>query len=192
MGPPAALACAPRRLAALRPDARRWADGAVAHDLADDASVWRPTARDGLRRRSRATTTLLAGPAGTVHFAGEHTAGAWSGLMEGALAVDCARRPKLLSPRESGHDLLRQDEGGLHGRQTKATIAAALTGTAVLAIVPALTGATGKHGHGERGHHGHGDRARNVILLQGDGMATAQRDLHPADHVGNRKAAISR
>ena len=28
---------------------------------------------------------LIAAPAGRVHFAGEHTAGAWSGLMEGAL-----------------------------------------------------------------------------------------------------------
>ena len=27
----------------------------------------------------------LAAPVGTLHFAGEHTAGAWSGLMEGAL-----------------------------------------------------------------------------------------------------------
>ena len=74
----------------------------------------------------------------------------------------------------------------------KATIAAALTGTAVLAIVPALTGATGKHGHGDRGHHGHGDRARNVIVLQGDGMATAQRDLIRLVTVGNRRAPISR
>jgi monoamine oxidase len=28
---------------------------------------------------------LLATPAGRVHFAGEHTAGDWAGLMEGAL-----------------------------------------------------------------------------------------------------------
>jgi monoamine oxidase len=36
---------------------------------------------------------LLAAPAGRLHFAGEHTAGAWAGLMEGALrsGVRCAR-----------------------------------------------------------------------------------------------------
>jgi monoamine oxidase len=28
---------------------------------------------------------LLAAPAGRIHFAGEHTAGDWAGLMEGAL-----------------------------------------------------------------------------------------------------------
>ena len=28
---------------------------------------------------------ILAAPAGRVHFAGEHTAGDWAGLMEGAL-----------------------------------------------------------------------------------------------------------
>ena len=28
---------------------------------------------------------LIAAPAGRVHFAGEHTAGDWAGLMEGAL-----------------------------------------------------------------------------------------------------------
>jgi monoamine oxidase len=28
---------------------------------------------------------LIAAPLGRVHFAGEHTAGAWAGLMEGAL-----------------------------------------------------------------------------------------------------------
>jgi len=28
---------------------------------------------------------ILAAPAGRIHFAGEHTAGPWAGLMEGAL-----------------------------------------------------------------------------------------------------------
>ena len=28
---------------------------------------------------------LIAAPAGPVHIAGEHTAGSWAGLMEGAL-----------------------------------------------------------------------------------------------------------
>jgi len=33
----------------------------------------------------RAVHEALAAPVGTLHFAGEHTAGAWRALMEGAL-----------------------------------------------------------------------------------------------------------
>jgi len=65
------------------------------------------------------------------------------------------------------------------GRRT-AALAAALTGTAALIAVPAWTGASRDH------HPGHGhERARNVIVLQGDGMATAQRDLIRLVTVGN-------
>ena len=63
-----------------------------------------------------------------------------------------------------------------------AAIAAAITGAAALAAVPAWTGASRDH-HPDRGH-GH-ERARNVIVLQGDGMATAQRDLIRLVSVGN-------
>jgi len=70
----------------------------------------------------------------------------------------------------------------VQGRRT-AAIAAALTGTAALAIVPTWTGASRDH-HADRGH-GH-ERARNVIVLQGDGMATAQRDLIRLVTVGNQ------
>jgi monoamine oxidase len=42
---------------------------------------------------------LLAAPAGRVHFAGEHTAGAWAGLMEGALrSGERAARELLAGP----------------------------------------------------------------------------------------------
>ena len=70
------------------------------------------------------------------------------------------------------------------GGRRKATIAAAVTGMSALAIVPTWTDAA------RQSHHGHGDRgrsARNVIVLQGDGMATAQRDLIRLVSVGNKE-----
>ncbi len=60
----------------------------------------------------------------------------------------------------------------------RATVAAAITATAALAIVPAWTGATGEK-----------QRARNVIVLQGDGMGTAQRDLIRLVTAGNTPGA---
>jgi len=71
------------------------------------------------------------------------------------------------------------------GGRRKATLAAALTGTAALAMVPTWTDAARDH-HGDRGHHERG-KARNVIVLQGDGMATAQRDLIRLVTVGNKE-----
>jgi monoamine oxidase len=72
-----------RRLAALRPDLAL-DRGAVLSTWDDDpwieaaystrTSAFRPGDPD-----------LLARPVGPLHFAGEHTAGPWSGLMEGAL-----------------------------------------------------------------------------------------------------------
>jgi alkaline phosphatase len=60
----------------------------------------------------------------------------------------------------------------------RATLAAALTATAALAIVRAWTGAAGEK-----------KRARNVIVLQGDGMGTAQRDLIRLVTAGNTPGA---
>ena len=60
----------------------------------------------------------------------------------------------------------------------RATLAAAITATAALVIVPTWTDAAPKHGAGEK--------ARNVIILQGDGMGTAQRDLIRLVTVGNK------
>ena len=72
-----------RRLAALRPDL----------DLDEDTvlSTWDddPWVQAAYSTRTPAfrpeDPELLARPVGPLHFAGEHTAGPWSGLMEGAL-----------------------------------------------------------------------------------------------------------
>ncbi len=42
---------------------------------------------------------LIAGPIGRVHFAGEHTAGAWAGLMEGALRSGLRAAEEVLARR---------------------------------------------------------------------------------------------
>jgi alkaline phosphatase len=70
------------------------------------------------------------------------------------------------------------------GGRNKATIAAAITGMAAMAIVPTWTDAARK---GHHGGHDRGRTARNVIVLQGDGMATAQRDLIRLVTVGNKE-----
>ena len=72
-----------RRLAELRPDLDL-DDGAVLSTWDDD-----PWMEAAYSTRTPAfdpgDPALLARPAGLLHFAGEHTAGPWSGLMEGAL-----------------------------------------------------------------------------------------------------------
>ncbi len=62
--------------------------------------------------------------------------------------------------------------------RSRATLAAGLAATAALAIVPVASDA-------ERATQR--TTARNVIVLQGDGMATAQRDLIRLVTVGNKK-----
>jgi monoamine oxidase len=42
---------------------------------------------------------LLARPVGRLHFAGEHTAGPWAGLMEGALRSGARAAAELLATR---------------------------------------------------------------------------------------------
>jgi hypothetical protein len=71
------------RVTALRPDLALTGD-AVHTTWSDDPWALGAYRADGLRARP-GDDDLLAAPAGTLHFAGEHTAGAWSGLMEGAL-----------------------------------------------------------------------------------------------------------
>jgi monoamine oxidase len=72
-----------RELAALRPDLEL-GDGELLSTWDDDPwmqaaySTRTPAFRPG-------DPDLLARPVGPLHFAGEHTAGPWSGLMEGAL-----------------------------------------------------------------------------------------------------------
>ena len=60
----------------------------------------------------------------------------------------------------------------MSGRR-KTTIAAVFTATLALAAMPVWTDAKRQQARGGDGHK----TARNVIVLQGDGMATAQRDL---------------
>ena len=71
-------------LAELRPDLELVADDAVLSTWDDDP--WATFAYTGVGADSRAgDEEIIRAPLGRVHFAGEHTAGAWSGLMEGAL-----------------------------------------------------------------------------------------------------------
>ena len=70
----------------------------------------------------------------------------------------------------------------MSGRR-KTTIAAALTATLALAAMPVWTDAKRQQTRGGEGHK----TARNVIVLQGDGMATAQRDLIRLVSKGNKE-----
>jgi monoamine oxidase len=88
-----------RKLAALRPDLDL-DDGELLSTWDDDPwveaaySTRTPAFRPG-------DPDLLARPVGPLHFAGEHTAGPWSGLMEGALR----------SGRRAAAELLTQGSG---------------------------------------------------------------------------------
>lgn len=72
------------RLRALRPDLTLAERGAVLATWSDD-----PWSRGAFSTRPVGgrpeDDELLARPVGLLHFAGEHTAGKWAGLMEGAL-----------------------------------------------------------------------------------------------------------
>ncbi len=61
------------RVRALRPELELGADALL--------TTW----PDGAYSTAGGDEDLLAAPAGRLHFAGEHTAGPWAGLMEGAL-----------------------------------------------------------------------------------------------------------
>ena len=86
-----------RRLATLRPDLAL-DRGAVLSTWDDDPwieaaySTRTPAFRPG-------DPDLLARPVGPLHFAGEHTAGPWSGLMEGALHSGHRAATELLAAR---------------------------------------------------------------------------------------------
>jgi monoamine oxidase len=72
------------RVAALRPELSIDPDRALLTTWNDD-----PWARESYSaltvQVADGDDELIAAPAGNVHFAGEHTAGDWAGLMEGAL-----------------------------------------------------------------------------------------------------------
>jgi monoamine oxidase len=68
----------------LRPELDLQPSGALLTTWRDDP--WTQMAYSALSTHTQdSDADLLAGPVGRVHFAGEHTAGPWAGLMEGAL-----------------------------------------------------------------------------------------------------------
>lgn len=72
------------RVASLRPDLAMDAGRALLSTWNDDP--WAGESYSALTVGvAGGDEELLATPAGRVHFAGEHTAGDWAGLMEGAL-----------------------------------------------------------------------------------------------------------
>jgi monoamine oxidase len=89
-----------RELAALRPD--------LDLDAGELLSTWDDDPWVGAAYSTRTPAfrpgdpDLLARPAGPLHFAGEHTAGPWSGLMEGALRSGQRAAAELLTLRGSG------------------------------------------------------------------------------------------
>ena len=86
-----------RRLATLRPDLAL-DRGAVLSTWDDDPWIEAAysTRTPGFRPDD---PDLLARPVGPLHFAGEHTAGPWSGLMEGALRSGHRAATELLASR---------------------------------------------------------------------------------------------
>jgi monoamine oxidase len=88
------------RLRALRPDLAIERAGAILATWSDNpwsrgaystrAPWWRPEDEE-----------LLARPVSRLHFAGEHTAGQWAGLMEGALRSGLRVAGEILAARQS-------------------------------------------------------------------------------------------
>jgi monoamine oxidase len=84
------------RAAALRPELTADLSGAMLTTWNDDPwagesySALTVTVADG-------DDELIAAPLGRVHFAGEHTAGAWAGLMEGALRSGARAASEVLT-----------------------------------------------------------------------------------------------
>ncbi len=71
-------------LGRLRPDLDLRGDGALLSTWDDDP--WATFAYSGPGAATRpGDEEMIRAPIGRVHLAGEHTAGAWAGLMEGAL-----------------------------------------------------------------------------------------------------------
>jgi monoamine oxidase len=72
------------RAAALRPELDTDQAGAVLTTWNDDPWAGESYSADTLTA-APGDTDIVAAPSGRIHFAGEHTAGHWAGLMEGAL-----------------------------------------------------------------------------------------------------------
>ena len=90
-------------LAALRPELDLDLDGALLTTWADDP--WARGAYTALGLATRpADEDVLARPFGPVHVCGEWTAGAWSGLMEGALRSGLRAATEVLAIGSQGAD----------------------------------------------------------------------------------------
>jgi monoamine oxidase len=86
------------RLRALRPDLDLEEAGVVLSTWDDDPWVGAAYSTRGLAF-DPGDAELLARPVGPLHFAGEHTAGPWAGLMEGALRSGAHAAAELLAAR---------------------------------------------------------------------------------------------
>jgi len=86
------------RLRALRPDLDLAEAGVVLSTWDDDPWVGAAYSTRGLAF-DPGDAELLARPVGPLHFAGEHTAGPWAGLMEGALRSGARSAAELLAAR---------------------------------------------------------------------------------------------
>ncbi len=84
------------RVAALRPELPMDVDRALLTTWNDDP--WAGESYSALTVEvADGDDELIAAPLGRVHIAGEHTAGAWSGLMEGALRSGLRAADEILS-----------------------------------------------------------------------------------------------
>jgi monoamine oxidase len=86
------------RLRALRPDLDLEETATVLSTWDDDQWVGAAYSTRGLAF-DPGDAELLARPVGPLHFAGEHTAGPWGGLMEGALRSGARAAADLLAAR---------------------------------------------------------------------------------------------
>jgi monoamine oxidase len=86
------------RLRALRPDLDLDETGTVLSTWDDDPWVGAAYSTRGLASEP-GDAEPLARPVGPLHFAGEHTAGPWAGLMEGALRSGARAAAELLAAR---------------------------------------------------------------------------------------------
>lgn len=86
------------KVAALRPDLALDLDQALLTTWNDDPWAGESYSASTLSVRD-GDGELIARPAGRVYFAGEHTAGDWAGLMEGALRSGIRAASEVLSQR---------------------------------------------------------------------------------------------
>jgi len=88
------------RVAALRPELSMDLDRALLTTWNDDP--WAGESYSALTvEAADGDDELIAAPMGRVHIAGEHTAGAWAGLMEGALRSGARAADEVLTNKHS-------------------------------------------------------------------------------------------